>query len=83
MPLRIPSGTASVDVETEREIQLAINDLIGSRTIIVIAHRLSTVKRADNILVFKDGEVRESGTHEELMALGGEYYRLVMSQWGD
>ena len=70
-------ATASVDVETEADIQQAILDLVGSRTVIVIAHRLSTVRRADNILVMADSKIVESGTHDELKNAGGVYARLT------
>lgn len=69
-------ATASVDVETEAKIQEAIDELAVSRTIIVVAHRLSTVKRADKILVLKDGEIVESGNHSELIAYNGLYKQL-------
>lgn len=65
--LILDEATAAVDVETEHKIQQAIQELAGSRTIIVIAHRLSTVKRADKILVLKEGEIVEEGTHENLL----------------
>jgi ABC-type multidrug transport system fused ATPase/permease subunit len=81
--LILDEATASVDVETEREIQQAIQDLIGTRTIIVIAHRLSTVKRANNILVIKDGSIYESGTHEELISQNGLYTDLCKIQFSD
>jgi len=74
-------ATASVDVETEALIQQAIQELAGSRTIIVIAHRLSTVKRADRILVVKEGLIAETGTHEELLAAGGLYSTLCRAQF--
>lgn len=80
--LILDEATASVDVETETEIQKAIEQLAGSRTIIVIAHRLSTVKRANNILVLKEGEVVESGTHEELLKQDGLYKHLCEVQFG-
>ncbi len=70
-----------MDVETEAKIQQAIQDLAGSRTIIVIAHRLSTVKRADRILVIEDGLIAESGTHEELLAQSGLYHQLCEVQF--
>ncbi|MHC1770903.1 MAG: ABC transporter ATP-binding protein [Flexilinea sp.] len=71
--LILDEATASVDVQTEMEIQNAIQRLAGTRTIIVIAHRLSTVKRADQIIVLDQGEVVERGTHEELMRNNGLY----------
>ena len=76
----LDEATASVDVETEREIQRAIHRLTGTRTILAIAHRLSTIRDADLILLLKDGEIAERGTHEELMALHGEYYRMQAVQ---
>lgn len=74
--LILDEATASVDVETERLIQQAIQDLAGSRTIVVIAHRLSTVKQADKIIVLKEGEIVESGNHQSLFARGGLYKQL-------
>jgi len=79
--LILDEATSSVDTETENKIQEAINNLAGTRTILIIAHRLSTVKRADRIIVLKDGEIVEDGRHEELIALKGLYYSLSSGQF--
>lgn len=74
--LILDEATASIDTETEEKIQNAIAHLLEGRTSILIAHRLSTVQKADKILVIDDGEVKEMGTHKELIALGGIYRDL-------
>ena len=72
----LDEATAAVDVETEQQIRTAINALADQRTIVAIAHRLSTVRGADQILVIEDGTVTERGTHDELVALGGLYAHM-------
>ena len=76
----LDEATASVDVETERKIQQAIGDLIGQKTIIAVAHRLSTIKNADEILVLEDGKIAEQGTHSGLIEQGGIYARMYSIQ---
>ena len=78
--LILDEATSAVDTETESEIQAAIDHLAGSRTILVIAHRLSTVMRADEILVLEDGRAVQRGTHEELLRQNGLYAKLCQIQ---
>ena len=73
-------ATAAVDSETENLIQGAIERLISGRTTIMIAHRLSTLRKANKIVVVDKGEIVECGTPEELMALKGKYYKLIEIQ---
>lgn len=79
--LILDEATSNVDSRTEIKIQEAMHSLMENRTCFVIAHRLSTVKNADMILVFKDGNVIEQGNHDELMGLGGFYASLYNSQF--
>jgi ABC-type multidrug transport system fused ATPase/permease subunit len=74
--LILDEATSSVDPETERLIQEAISKMSAKRTTLVVAHRLSTIRGADRILVMHQGRIRESGSHDELMSLGGIYYKL-------
>ncbi len=73
-------ATSSVDVETEREIQEAINRLVSGRTTFAIAHRLSTLRNADRLIVMDRGEIVEEGSHEELMEKRGVFYKMVETQ---
>jgi ATP-binding cassette subfamily B protein len=79
--LILDEATSSIDTETEQLIQRALDRLRAGRTSVVIAHRLSTVQKADRILVMHKGEVREQGTHQELLAQRGIYYRLYQLQF--
>jgi len=78
--LILDEATSSVDTETEKEIQKALDNLVQGRTTIAIAHRLSTLRRADRLVVLDRGQVVEVGNHVELMARGGAYYRLYQAQ---
>lgn len=81
--LILDEATASVDTITEQKIQSAIEAVIKNRTSIIIAHRLSTIRNADLILVVHGGKICEQGTHTELMAKRGVYYRLYLRQYED
>lgn len=79
--LILDEATSSVDTRTEQQIQTAMDQLMENRTSFVIAHRLSTIKNADLILVMKDGDILESGSHDELIQKGGFYAELYNSQF--
>lgn len=79
--LILDEATSSIDPETEQLIQQALNTLLEGRTSFIIAHRLSTVRSADRIMVIEDGQITESGTHEELVTLGGRYANLYQAQF--
>lgn len=79
--LILDEATSNVDSRTEMAIQDAMNKLISGRTSFVIAHRLSTIQDADHILLIEDGQIKEQGTHEELLAAKGAYAKLYYSQF--
>lgn len=77
----LDEATSSIDTETEQLIQSAITQVLHGRTSFIVAHRLSTIRNADRILVIRDGKITEDGTHDELMALGGYYHDLYTNQF--
>ncbi len=79
--LILDEATSELDTESEREVQKALGNLIEGRTVFVIAHRLSTIHKADRIIVLDDGQIAESGTHDELIAHGGLYRKLYEMQF--
>jgi ATP-binding cassette subfamily B protein len=76
----LDEATNALDAKNEHEIMLKLNEFFMDKTVVIVAHRLSTVKNADNIIVLDDGEIFEQGKHEELVALNGAYYHLVKNQ---
>ena len=76
----LDEATASLDTETEKQIQEGLNELCKGKTTIAIAHRLSTLSNADQLIVLDKGRLAEMGTHDELMRHKGVYYNLVMAQ---
>lgn len=81
--LILDEATSSIDTETEQLIQQAIERVMRDRTSILVAHRLSTIQRADRIIVLHHGEIREQGSHQELLTLRGLYWRLYKLQYAD
>jgi len=81
--LVLDEATSSIDTETEQLIQQAVDRVMQARTSLVVAHRLSTVQKCDRILVFHHGELREAGTHSELLTERGLYWRLYQLQYAE
>ncbi len=81
--LILDEATSSLDTESEAAVQAALGNLMQGRTVLVIAHRLSTVRRADRIAVMESGRITELGSHEELIARNGTYHRLYQLQFGE
>ena len=79
--LILDEATSALDNETEKAIQKSLNQLAKNRTTLVVAHRLATIRNVDRIIVLKKDGIAEQGTHEELLALQGEYYNLYMTQF--
>ncbi len=79
--LLLDEATSALDAESERLVQSAVDELSQSRTTLIVAHRLATVKKADRILVFDEGRIVAEGTHTELVAAGGLYSRLAKLQF--
>jgi len=81
--LLLDEATSALDAESERAVQLAVEDMSRDRTTLIVAHRLATVKKADRILVFEDGKIVAEGSHDSLVAEGGLYARLAKLQFTD
>lgn len=81
--LLLDEATSALDAESENAVQAAVQTLSEGRTTLIVAHRLSTVKKADRIVVFEDGKIVAQGTHDALVAEGGLYARLARLQFTD
>ena len=79
----LDEATSSIDTETEALIQSAIGTVLQNRTSFIVAHRLSTIRSADRILVIRGGKITEAGTHKELIRLRGYYYDLYTTQFAE
>ena len=79
--LILDEATSALDSATEKLVQLAINKIQQDRTTIIIAHRLSTIQDADRIIVLKDGQIIEQGSHKELLDISGEYAKINEQQF--
>ncbi|SES98076.1 ABC transporter ATP-binding protein [Anaerobranca gottschalkii] len=79
--LILDEATASIDTQTEKKVQIGLNTLLAGRTSFVIAHRLSTIRNAHRIMVIDDGEIKEIGNHQQLLAKRGIYYKLYTAQY--
>jgi ABC-type multidrug transport system fused ATPase/permease subunit len=73
-------ATSALDASSEKKVQLALDKLMVNRTAVVVAHRLSTIRNANQIYVFEDGEIKEHGSHDDLLALNGVYFQLIQRQ---
>jgi len=78
--LILDEATSALDTVSEKLVQQALERLVAGRTVLVIAHRLSTVQSAQSIIVMRDGQAVEEGSHEQLLAAGGQYAELVQGQ---
>ncbi|MCK4711725.1 MAG: ATP-binding cassette domain-containing protein, partial [Marinosulfonomonas sp.] len=81
--LLLDEATSALDAESERAVQQAVEVMAADRTTLIVAHRLATVKKADRILVFDEGQIVAEGSHDELVAKGGLYARLAKLQFTD
>ena len=78
--LILDEATSSIDTKTERQLQIGLNKLLEGRTSFIIAHRLSTIENCDKIMYVADQGISECGSHDELMAKKGDYYKLYTAQ---
>ena len=79
--LILDEATAAMDNETEKQVLEELNDLTAKRTVVMIAHRLASVRNADRIVVLHEGRIAETGRHEDLIARKGMYFELYMAQF--